>query len=476
MNIRIMLNLLSGLRKLRQHEHWTRPQLEVYQAEALHRLRVHAYAESPFYQKFHKGLEGRPLSQLPVLSKALMMEHFDDLVTDRAIHLEAVKEFVKNFKEGERYLNRYWVNTTSGSTGRPGYFLFNEAEWTTVLTSFARAYEWAGVKVKLTRRMKMAMIASTTPWHMSAQVGATVKSWWMPTLRLAASEPLESIVEQLNAWQPEMLVSYASMARVLADEQRAGRLRIDPHLVFTSSEVLTDETRRRIESAWGHLPVNQYAATETGGMAAESTDHQGMDLFEDHVIFEVVDEQYQPVPPGVFGDKLLITVLFNRTQPLIRYELSDSVRLASEPNTSTRPFARIDGVQGRTEDVLHFPAVAGGQIDVHPLTFHRVLDTVPASGWQVVQEANGLNVLVSDASARLVDASLVDALTQALVAQGVSIPPVTVQHVATIPKTAAGKAPLIKANQKKTSERSANDFESVPSLQPAGGENGKHYR
>lgn len=469
MNMRIMLHLLSGLRKLRQHEHWTRPQLEVYQAEALHRLRVHTYAESPFYQKFHKGLEGRPLSQLPVLTKALMMEHFDDLVTDRAIHLEAVKQYVKNFKEGERYLGRYWVNTTSGSTGRPGYFLFNEAEWTAVLASFARAYEWAGVKVKLTRRIKMAMIASTTPWHMSAQVGATVKSWWMPALRLAASEPLESIVEQLNAWQPEMLIAYASMARVLADEQLAGRLSIDPHLIFTSSEVLTDETRRRIESAWGHLPVNQYAATETGSMAAETIAHQGMDLFEDHVIFEVVDAQYQPVPPGIFGDKLLITVLFNRTQPLIRYELSDSVRLASEPNNSARPFARIDGVQGRTEDVLHFPAIAGGQVAVQPLTFHRVLDTIPASGWQLVQEANGLNVLVSGASNGMVDADLTDALSEALAAQGVNPLSITVQHVASIPKTTAGKAPLIKATQKKPLERSTNDFESVPSLQPAGG-------
>ena len=448
MNIRLMWHLLSELKQLRQHEHWTRPQLVAYQTEALQRLRVRVYAESPFYQKFHKGLEGRPLSQLPVLTKAMMMEHFDDLVTDRAVHLEAVKQYVKNFKEGERYLDRYWVNTTSGSTGRPGYFLFNEAEWTTVLASFARAYEWAGVKVKLTRRMKMAMIASTTPWHMSAQVGATVKSWWMPALRLAASEPVESIVEQLNAWQPEMLIAYASMARVLADEQRAGRLRIDPRLVFTSSEVLTDETRRRIESAWGHSPVNQYAATETGGLAAESTDHQGMGLFEDHVIFEVVDEHYQPVPPGIFGDKLLITVLFNRTQPLIRYELSDSVRLASEPNISARPFARIDGVQGRTEDVLHLPAVSGGEIAVHPLAFHRVLDTVPASGWQVVQEANGLNILVSGASDHLVDEELTNALTQALAAQGVSVLPITVQHVATIPKTAAGKAPLIKAKSK----------------------------
>ena len=120
MKIGIMLKLLHTLEQLRQHDHWTRPQLETHQAELLHHLRAYAYAESPFYQKFHKGLIGRPLSELPVLTKAMVMEYFDDLVTDRAIRLEAVKEYVKNFKEGERYLNRYWVNTTSGSTGAAG--------------------------------------------------------------------------------------------------------------------------------------------------------------------------------------------------------------------------------------------------------------------------------------------------------------------------------------------------------------------
>ena len=408
---------------------------------------VHAYAESPFYQKFHRGLMGSPLSELPVLTKSMVMEHFDDLVTNRGVHLEGVKDYMANFQEGERYLDQYWVNATAGSTGQPGFFLFDDTEWTTVLASFARAHEWAGLKVSLTHRMKMASVASTTPWHMSAQVGATLKSWWMPALRLAASEPLQSIVAQLNEWQPEMLISYASMARVLADEQIAGHLRIHPHLVFTSSEVLTDETQRRIEVAWGHLPFNQYATTETGGIAAETTAHQGMSIFEDHLIIEVVDEHYRPVPPGFFGDKVLVTVLFNRTQPLIRYELSDSIRLASTPAATGLPFAHIADVQGRVEDILHLRAISGGQVAVHPLTFHRVLDTVPASGWQVVQEAKGLNVLLSGASANLVDAELARAIVQALATQGIDVPPITIQHVDSIPKTTAGKAPLIKSNR-----------------------------
>jgi hypothetical protein len=57
------------------------------------------------------------------------------------------------------------------------------------------------------------------------------------------------------------------MMRILADEQLAGRLHIRPHMVIPGSEVLTAETRRRIEVAWGNPPFNAY-----GGFCCEKSD------------------------------------------------------------------------------------------------------------------------------------------------------------------------------------------------------------
>lgn len=453
MNTLLMWNLFSALGQLRQHERWTRPQLEAYQAEALRRLRAYAYARSPFYQRFHKGLTDRPLHELPVLTKATVMENFDKLVTDRTIHLEDVRAHMANDREGKRFLNRYWIMATSGSTGHPGVFLFDYDEWVAVLASFGRAHEWAGVPMMPTHRMKMASVAALTsgsPWHASAQIAATAQSWWMkawmPTLSFDAAQPLAEIVQQLNGWQPHLLTGYPSMMRILADEQLAGRLHIHPHLIMSGSEVLTAETRRLIEAAWGHPPFDGYGATEAGGwLAAETPDHTGLYLFEDKVIVEVVDEQYRPVPRGVYGDKVLITVLASRTQPLIRYELSDSVRLAADTGNSRLPFARIDGIQGRTEDILCLPGVSGKEVAVHPITFHHVLDSLPVSGWQVVQEEAGLRVLLSGGPNGANDSMLIDSLTRGLTAQNVVAPHITVQHVDGIPKNATGKAPLIKA-------------------------------
>ncbi len=154
---------------------------------------------------------------------------------------------------------------------------------------------------------------------------------------------------------------------------------------------------------------------------------------EDLMIFEVVDRNNRLVPPGVYGDRLLITVLGSRTQPLIRYELDDSVRLAIDRCPCDRPFALIDDIQGRVEDVLSFPGVTGGMVDVHPLVFSRIMDTLPVSGWQVIQEIDGLHVLVSGMCSEVGDERLANTLQQALISQGTIVPHVEVQRVDTIP-------------------------------------------
>jgi len=446
MSIATILTVLTTLRQLHQREHWTREQLEAHQAQALSHLREYVYEHSPFYQRFHRGLMDRPLHELPVLTKTMMMEHFDDLVTDRQIRLEDIRAHMTALQGDQRYLDRYWVTATSGSTGQPGIFLFNRAEWATVIASFARGQEWGGLKVDLRHRRKMAMVSSTAFLHMSSRVGLTVQSPWISTLRLAAAESLPSIFQQLNDFQPDIFVAYASMARILAEEQHAVRLQIKPTVIFTSSEVLTEETRRRVEDAWGKVLFNEYAATESGGLAAERSDHRGLYLFEDLVIFEVVDAGNRPVPPGVYGDKVLLTALFKQTQPLIRYELHDSVRLASESYSLDLPFALIDGIQGRSEDTLYFSGVKGGEVAVHPNVFHHVMDTIPTNGWQIVQDTNGLTLLLSNVRGSFLDDTIVEQIQQVLARQNVVVPFVTVQRVVAIPKGAGGKAPLIKSN------------------------------
>lgn len=452
MNMLLIAQLLALHRRLRQRDSWTREQLSAHQAASLQRLRAHAYANSPFFHRFHAGLHAAPLRELPVLTKAQVMEHFDELATDRRIRRIDVERHVANLREDERYLDRYWVVATSGSTGRRGLFLFDRSAWLGVLATFARAHDWTGMRAGLGHRMRTAEIASSTPWHMSARVGSVLRAW-QPTLRLDAGQRPEELAARIDAWQPDVLVAYPSIARALAEAQTAGTLDVAPRAIFTSAELLTDETRRVIEGAWGERVFNQYAATETGNIAGECEQHAGLHVIEDLMILEVVDGDNRPVAPGTYGDKLLATVLFNRSQPLIRYELSDRVRLAAAPCSCGRPYVLIDGIEGRAEEVLRFAGARGGEVAVNPHVFHRVMDAAPVRGWQVVQESDRLDVLLSGGRDDGVNAALSAALGRELTAQGIVVPPIRVRNVPEIPRGATGKVLLIASHVSQGQQR-----------------------
>ncbi|MBI2486383.1 MAG: phenylacetate--CoA ligase family protein [Deltaproteobacteria bacterium] len=250
-----------------------------------------------------------------------------------------------------------------------------------------------------------------------------------------------------NDFQPESLIAYANMSRQLAQEQIAGNLHISPQAVFCASEVLTKDSRKLIHKDWGVQPFNVHATTETAGIASEYTQHTGLHMYEDLVITEVVDEQSKPVKPGEYGAKLLVTVLFSRTLPLIRYEIDDSVRLSSYGCACGRPFALLDDIQGRMEEAIHLTNQPDGVITIQPNFFHNIMELFPVGGWQIIQESNNtLRVLIVDPSPDFNEVNLRRTISTELEKQWVNRPSVKVEYVASLDRTDLGKTFLIKSS------------------------------
>lgn len=189
-----------------------------------------------------------------------------------------------------------------------------------------------------------------------------------------------------------------------------------------------------------------YGTTDCGGIGGECSHHKGMHLMEDLSIIEVVDKNNRLVPEGEYGHKLLVTVLGNYTQPLIRYELKDSIRISEEPCSCGRPFKLIDDIQGRVHEVLSFAGINGGDVSIHPILFHNIIDQLPVNGWQMVQESDGLYILLGGVNGQIDEERLVDELKRALAKQNAVIPKIEVKKVAEIPQAASGKTPLVKSN------------------------------
>ena len=171
--------------------------------------------------------------------------------------------------------------------------------------------------------------------------------------------------------------------------------------------------------------------TEAGILGSHCDRHSGIHLFEDQAIVEVVDERDRPVPAGQVGHKLLVTNLVTRTQPLIRYEVSDMVAVSGERCPCGRPFRLLAGIEGRNDDILYLPAAAGGTAPVHPLALRTALAAIPGlAQYKVVHDRDGLHVRVAlrpAADPAGTVRQVRDRLADKLAAQGVARPSIEVE-------------------------------------------------
>lgn len=458
----VLALVLAKRRVLRGHETWSAARVAAHQQRRLRALVRHAATSSPYYRALLNGRSDVPLGAIAPLTKATLMTRYDEISTDPAVRLPDVERFLDHgtARDGALFDGRFWVAATSGSSGRRSIVPASLSEWTSTIASYARAQEWAGIRARVTGHAKMAVVSSTSRAHQSALVGSTVKSPFLVTERFDAGAPLAETVAELNRFQPEILVAYASMLRILADEQRAGRLKIAPRCVNGSSEPLTDETRAHVRDAWAVECFDVYAATETSGIAAECSAHRGMHVFEDLVILEVVDDAYRVVAPGETGTRALVTVLSSRTLPLIRYELTDRLRTFTEEEATApcpcgRCFRRIAGVEGRTDDVLRLSKDDGELVFVHPVVFHRVLESAPVGGWQVRQRGGDLELLLARPDPRIDVAALARTIEDGVAQTGARRPRVVTKLVDAIPAGAAGKRPRVVAEKEKAAPAEA---------------------
>ena len=414
-------------------------ELHSWQHQKLEDLLRHAIAGSPFYRALYRSidLEHFELSDLPTVTKTELMERFDDWVTDPRLKLAEVERHLEGLAGDDLHLGQSRVMASSGSTGRRGVFVYSRRDWLVNLANFGRVNEqFVGIHPRLPRRLRVAAVSATSPLHISARNSLSVAVGINRVLRLHPGQPVVEMAAALQAFQPEVLVGYPSALALLASEQLAERLDVRPAKVVTVSEVRTPEMEENIRAAWGVQPFDWYGITEGGVLAGDCEHHRGLHLFEDLFVVENVDEYGRAVPDGEVGHKLLLTNLFNRTQPIIRYELSDMVAIDSAPCPCGRSLRRVVALEGRSDDILHLPGASGGQVPIHPIVLrgpftHRT----DVRQYRVIHDHDGLHVLVvlhQGVLAEEVVRHIRDALAEALARAGASPLPLEVEVVETL--------------------------------------------
>ena len=350
----------------------------------------YARTYSPFYRDLYRKVPDQvgDLTGLPVTNKPTLMSQFDAWVSDPAVTFDMVAAFVADpARVGEKFLDRYTVATTSGTTGTRGYFLLDRRSLAVAQALAVRMLTgWltrADVPRILTRRGRIAMVIATGGHYASAAAAAGLRRSRLRRRRIgvfSVQTPMADLVAALNGFQPAILAPYATTGLLLAAEQAAGRLHINPALIVLAAERLRPGSYDEIAATFGATVRQGYAATECPFLSY-SCRHGWLHVNSDWVILEPVDADHQPVPAGVQSHTSLLTNLANRIQPLLRYDLGDSVLVRPDPCPCGNPLPAVQ-VQGRTADLLTFPATdpTHPAITITQLTLSALLDRVPGIG------------------------------------------------------------------------------------------------
>jgi hypothetical protein len=241
--------------ELLEHDRWSRERLLDHQRAGLRALLSQAVASSPYYREAlgpGAGAGEIRLEDLPTLAKATLMGEFDRIVTDPRLRRAGLERHVKGPAAAEPLLGEYRVFSTSGTTGRHGLIVYSGDELAAGVAVSLRTLRRIGV----TPAMRLVAIGAPSALHWTRQLFAAFRSGRARSPDLAVTTPLPEMVEALDAYRPDVIVTYPTVAGMLAEEQLEGRLRIEPSIVALGSEVLTDDVMRRIHDAWSILPFS----------------------------------------------------------------------------------------------------------------------------------------------------------------------------------------------------------------------------
>ena len=338
---------------------------------------------SRLYRDLYAGIDvaRAPLRDLPAVNKRVLMRRFDDWVTDPALRLRELQHFIADpARIGQPYLGRYIVWESSGSSGEPGVFVQDahalavldalEAMRRPVSRLFSRMLDPFYVSERIA-------FVGATDGHFASTVAVRRLQRLNPALAprlhaLSFLQPLRELVRQLDTLSPSIIATYPSEALLLAEQSLAGRLHLRPRELWTGGETLTPNVRRVVEQAFGCPVVDNYGASEFLSIAWQC-ERGRLHLNTDWVVLEPVDDHGRAVPAGEFGATTLLTNLANHVQPLIRYDLGDSVAIATQPCACGSCLPVIE-VQGRSDDCLVLPCTDDRGVRVSPLAVTTVLE------------------------------------------------------------------------------------------------------
>ncbi len=331
--------------------------LDRYREWRIQTMVRHADRYAPAYRAHWADHDRRAWRTLPTVDKQFVNQQFAGCNRYGIPREEALAEALRAEQERDfrPALHGLTVGLSSGTSGERGLFLVSR--WETLA--------WAGTILaralpSLRRRYRVAFFLRANSNLYEQANGALIQLRYYDL-----STPLPAMIAHLNHQQPNIVIAPPSLLDRLATAQQQGQLHIQPLRLIAVAEILEPHDRDRLSDSF-QAPLHQiYQCTE--GLLAMSCAHGTLHVQEDLVALQYESLAGLPgeEPPRVTP---IVTDLWRRTQPIIRYRLGDLLQLDPQPCRCGSPYQAIAAIEGREADCCGFYGRTGGVQRCSPAT------------------------------------------------------------------------------------------------------------
>ncbi len=268
--------------------------------------------------------------------------------------------------------SKVYINKTSGSSGTP--FIFAKDKYSHALTwaSNILRFGWHGIDFNHSYQARFYGI----PKEFAAHKKERLKDFFMHRYRFPifdlSDAVLEQLLEKFQQTKFDYLNGYTSSIVLFAKFLAKRNLILKDicptlKIAMVTSEMLFEADKILLEKQLGIPIVNEYGASELDLIAFENPEGEWQ-VNAETLFVEIVDENNQPVPYGTEG-RIVITSLFNKAHPFIRYDIGD-IGVLDEKSTLSKPI--LKKLIGRTNDVAILPSGKKSP----GLTFYYITKTI----------------------------------------------------------------------------------------------------
>ncbi|WP_455684689.1 phenylacetate--CoA ligase family protein [Thomasclavelia sp.] len=373
------LNLLYKLYQSQKNIKRSRNDILKLQEKKLRNILEYSFHHSAYYHRVfeavgitNENIKDIPISSFPTLDKTTFIQYFDEIVTDSSLHQNDLLHFDEDVASNQTvYKHKYHVVHSSGSTGKPTYYVYDEHAWNEMLIGILRAALWDMSMTEILKLLlsgpRIVYIAATDGRYGGAMaVGAGIEGIHAKQLFLDINLPVKEWMKEVEEFQPNIIIGYPSAIKILAEFIEKKEVNIHVTRAISCGEPLNSHLRDYLEKIIDAPIINIYGASESLAIGVETSSKEGMYLFD--------DMNYVEIENG----NMYLTSLYNFTQPLIRYKISDRL-IFKETNESQYPLTLIENILGRNEDMMWFEDENGEKDFLHPLAiegfvFNGMLD------------------------------------------------------------------------------------------------------